>query len=124
MTLKKILGCLLAFLIQSGTSAVAQESPLRCSINKVDINCGGIDPYGRGCRPVWGSQINCSFREDNSQLEAVNLNRGRCMWQDNLRIIGKTYNFGDRVSVLAGQCNLLEFSFKVNGQIWTWEIED
>ena len=58
------------------------------------------------------------------RIEAVQLNRGRCEWQDDLKIVGKTYNFGDKVSIGTGMCNLLEYSIVVNGKNWTWRVNN
>ena len=105
-------------------SAKADDSPLQCKIEKQPLGTLFIYSY-----------VICSFTKDNSNLQNVSLNRGKCDPLDlNQYELGKTYGFGDSIKVsyavfdsdsnTQAGCELIEFSFTVNGTPWTWKVNN
>lgn len=117
----------LVFLLVLTSPALAQDqSPMTCSVAQQDLNCHGNEEWYRtGCQPVYFPVITCFVTRDAVHLEGITLNRSRCdLPKMASEAVGKTYHFRYKIVIMAGACNLLEYTMQIDGRGWTLENHD
>lgn len=105
---------LVAIVSPPSAAQPTDKSPVRCKMERFNINYGGP--------PIWSLNVYCDVLEDNSTINGITLNRGRCE-PINVAGVGKTLQFGERFQFQTGLCNLLEYQVTVNGRPWTFRMD-